>query len=121
MQLQSLFAPLSKADTPFASTPASIHSCIYPSVRTLAVEVAPAVRTILRGDMEMELERRKKSSLLSKGGKKRTTRAARLAGEGGDRRRRERWFRGLDADVVAMSAGVGWEGVKKDGDVEVEG
>jgi hypothetical protein len=122
MQLQDLFAPLSKAETLFASSPATLHSCIYPSLRTLAVDVAPAVRTILRGDIEMEKTRRKTCSLLSKGGKRRTTRAARLAGEGGDRKRRERWFRNLGADVVGKSAGEGWElalAAKEEEDVEM--
>jgi len=107
MQLQDLFAPLTKAETMFATTPATIHSSIYPSARLLATEVASWVRSILRYDVAMEKERRKASSLLSVGGKRRT-RAARLAVEGGDRRRKERWLRCLGADVISRSSGEGW-------------
>lgn len=58
--------------------------------------------------MAVEKERRRKASnLLSMGGK-RKTRAARLALEGRDRRRKQRWLRGLGADVLKRSAGDGW-------------
>ncbi|KAA8914863.1 P-loop containing nucleoside triphosphate hydrolase protein [Sphaerosporella brunnea] len=108
MTMQNLFAPLSKAETMFASTPATLHSSIYPSLTMLTVGIAPWVRNILRRDIAMEKERRKASNLLSMGGKRRT-RAARLAVEGGDRMRKERHFRALGADVVACSAGEDWE------------
>lgn len=119
MQLQNLFSPLSKAEIMFASTPATTHSSIYPSLRTLATEVAPYVRSILRYDIAMEKERRKASNLLSLGGK-RKTRAARLAVEGGDRRRKERWLHGLGADVVGRSAGEDWEAQPEEEDSEMQ-
>jgi len=106
MQMQSLFAPLSKETGP-GSKPVTTHSSIYPSLRPLATEVAPQVRNILRHDIAMEKEHRNAINLLSLSGK-RTTRTARLAVEGNNRRRKERWLRGLGADVVERSAGEGW-------------
>ncbi|KAI5812672.1 hypothetical protein BZA77DRAFT_137850 [Pyronema omphalodes] len=106
LEIQSLFSPLSKADTISASTPATIHSSIYPSVRLLTTEVAPWVRSILRYDVAMEKERRKGGRLL---GGRRKTRAARLATEGGSRGgRKERWFAKLGADVLTRTGNEEW-------------
>ena len=119
LQLQDLFAPLSRTETIYTSAPATTtttaHSCVFPSARLLATEVAPWVRSILRYDVAVEKERRQKASnLLSMGGK-RKTRAARLALEGRDRGRKQRWLRGLGADVLKRSAGDGWPDEKDKG------
>jgi len=68
--------------------------------------------------MDIEKMRRETSSLLSAGGK-RQTRAARNAVEGGNRARRQRWLRGMGAEVVARSAGEGWVSIRRDGAAEV--
>lgn len=87
-------------------------------------EAAPYVRSIFRYDLAKEEERKATSGLLSQGGngKRRITRAARVAEEGGDRGRKERWFRGLNAKLVARSGGEGWGvGIKTKAQLEKSG
>ncbi|KAI5807025.1 hypothetical protein EDC01DRAFT_608941 [Geopyxis carbonaria] len=108
MDYQALFTPLSKLEAVFASTMPTAHSSIFPAMYKLAVEISPWVRFIIRNDIKLEKQRRDTGKLLSAGGKQRTTRAARLALAGGSREKKERWLRGLGANVL-KSAGENWD------------
>lgn len=108
IEYQDLFAPLSKLETLFASTMPTAHSSIFPALDKLVVEIAPWVRYIIRNDIKLEKQRRDTSKLLGAGGKKRTTRASRLALAGRSRGTKERWLRGLGANIL-KSAGDNWD------------
>ena len=68
---------------------------------TIAIDVAPYVRSIVAYDLRLEQQRDELFGLQGK--KSRSTRAARAAAEGGDKAstRRERWFPG-DLDLAAV-------------------
>lgn len=96
----------------------STSSYLDPSVfdgtlRNIAVDVAPYIRSIVAFERELQKQRQKLSGLLSQGGTKRgrKTRAAHAALEGASRStvRRDKWF---DADLngvlVMLTAGEGW-------------
>lgn len=85
---------------------------------SIAIDVAPYVRSIVSYDTKLQQQRLKLSNLLSKGGKgnsnkrMRTTRAALSAMEGGSRSttRAERWFKAdLNSHLVMRTSGHGWE------------
>jgi DNA polymerase III delta prime subunit len=81
---------------------------------SIALDIAPYVRSIVRYDEDLAEHRDQLNTLLSdgRGAKKaRTTRAARSALEGGQRAstRREKWFVGeLDVEAILATAGEGW-------------
>ncbi|KAK4250621.1 hypothetical protein C7999DRAFT_11621 [Corynascus novoguineensis] len=107
------------------NSPLQPVSYLEPSVfdRTLkliALDVAPYVRSIVAYDSHLQKQRVKLSSLVGQGGKgfksskrMRTTRAALSALEGGPRSttRAERWFKAdINPYLVAKTAGKGWGG-----------
>ncbi|KAK4239595.1 hypothetical protein C8A03DRAFT_14057 [Achaetomium macrosporum] len=119
MDFAFAFDPIAIADT---SSPQPV-SYLDPSVfdRTLkliALDVAPYVRSIVAYDSKLQQQRLKLSSLMSEGGRRtqgskrmRTTRSALSALEGGSRisTRGEKWFKSdLNPYLVAKTAGKGW-------------
>jgi hypothetical protein len=72
------------------------------TLKVLAVDVAPYVRSIVSSDMRLQEARG-----LNKGKRMRTTRAAFSALEGGMRSttRREEYFKGLDVEKVMWTGG----------------
>lgn len=83
------------------------------TMRNIALDVAPYVRSIVTFEKDLQKQRQNLSSLMSQGGKKRmrNTRASNAALEGGSRSttRRERWFNSnLNGVLVMRTAGEGW-------------
>ncbi|KAI0834533.1 P-loop containing nucleoside triphosphate hydrolase protein [Hypoxylon sp. FL0890] len=84
------------------------------TMRTISLDIAPYVRSIVAYDQRLQQERLSRSSLLSEGGKKRmrTTRSAYSALEGGSRSitRREKYFSAdINPHLVMRTGGKGWE------------
>ncbi|KAL2195455.1 hypothetical protein P885DRAFT_40797 [Corynascus similis CBS 632.67] len=111
------------------NSPLQPVSYLEPSVfdRTLkliALDVAPYVRSIVAYDSHLQKQRVKLSTLVSEGGKgskgskrMRTTRAALSALEGGPRSttRAERWFKAdINPYLVGKTAGKGWGGFEEE-------
>lgn len=98
-----------KANTPSAHLGASV---LDGTLRSIAIDVAPYVRSIVAFEKELQKQRQKLSSLLSQGGKRmRKTRASHAALEGGSRSttRRDKWFdANLNGYLVMRTAGEGW-------------
>lgn len=114
----------------FQSTSSSDPSVFDRTTSTIAVDVAPYIRSIVAYDAKLQQERARLSNLLSEGGRKskrlRTTRSALSALEGGARKttRSERYFRvplnphlvnrtGLQSWQDAVAAGMGEMGAKE--------
>lgn len=104
------------------SNPGLLQSAFDVPLETIALDLAPYVRSIVQHDQALE-EQRERLNLLTSDGRKakraRTTRAARSALEGGQRAttRRERWFRtkDLDFDAVLATGGRDWPRVTGSG------
>ncbi|KAF2158528.1 hypothetical protein M409DRAFT_61573 [Zasmidium cellare ATCC 36951] len=108
------FDPVSAPAEVSLSYPGMLQSTFDGPLETIAVDLAPYVRSIVQHDQALE-EQRDRLNLLTSDGRQakraRTTRAARSALEGGQRAttRRERWFtRDLDFNAVLATAGKGW-------------
>lgn len=105
-------------------TTSSVTSYLDPSVfdgtmRNIALDVAPYVRSIVAFETELQKQRQKLSSLVSQGGKKRmrNTRASHAALEGGSRSttRRDKWFNSdLNSILVMRTGGNGWADVARE-------
>ncbi|KAI1134830.1 P-loop containing nucleoside triphosphate hydrolase protein [Hypoxylon sp. FL0543] len=89
------------------------------TMRTISLDVAPYVRSIVAYDQRLQQERLSRGSLLSEGGqpgrkRMRTTRSAYSALEGGSRSRtrRERYFSAdINPHMVMRTGGKGWDAV----------
>ena len=86
------------------------------SLRTICMDVAPYIRSIISYDLQLEHERARLNDLLSdssrQGKRQRTTRASRAALEGGHKSstRRERWFPvDLDSSLIMRTGGQDWQ------------
>ncbi|KAF1345866.1 hypothetical protein BDV97DRAFT_359274 [Delphinella strobiligena] len=111
-------AAFSQALDALADQPVTTNYFNYTSMdgpfKTIAVEVAPYVRSIAAYDLALEPQRARLGGEegLATSKKMRTTRAARSALEGGQRSltRRERWFTDIDLDLgmVLETGGEGW-------------
>lgn len=94
------FNPIAEAERNAVQSASSLeHSVFDRTTSTIAVDVAPFVRSIVAYDAKLQEERARLSNLLSEGGRKgkrlRTTRSALSALEGGARKttRPEKYFR----------------------------
>lgn len=108
------FDPISAPAETTLSSQGLLVSAFDGPLNTLALDLAPYVRSIVQHDQALE-EQRGRLDLLTSDGRTakraRTTRAARSALEGGQRAttRRERWFtKDLDFDAVLATGGKGW-------------
>jgi hypothetical protein len=94
------FDPIAEPDRNTVQSVSSLEPSVFDrTTRTIAVDVAPYVRSIVAYDAKLQQERARLSNLLSEGGRKgkrlRTTRSALSALEGGARKttRPEKYFR----------------------------
>jgi hypothetical protein len=94
------FDPIAEAEKNTVQTASSLEYSVFDrTTTTIAVDVAPYVRSIVAYDVKLQQERARLSNLLSEGGRKgkrlRTTRSALSALEGGARKttRPEKYFR----------------------------
>lgn len=111
-------AAFSQALDALADQPVTTNYFNYTSMdgpfKTIAVEIAPYVRSIAAYDLALESQRARLGGGdgMATSKKMRTTRAARSALEGGQRSltRRERWFKDIDLDLgmVLETGGEGW-------------
>ncbi|KAI1465136.1 P-loop containing nucleoside triphosphate hydrolase protein [Daldinia caldariorum] len=89
------------------------------TMKTISLDIAPYVRSIVAYDQRLQQERISRSSLLSEGGqpgrkRMRTTRSAYSAIEGGTRAsiRRERYFTAdINPHLVMRTGGSGWDAI----------
>ena len=87
-------------------------------ITTIALDIAPYIRSIVSYDIRLEEQRLRLSTLLSQAGRNgkrlRTTRASRAALEGGSKAdtRRERWFpKSTNFTLVLETGGTEWQKV----------
>ncbi|KAK3301675.1 uncharacterized protein B0T15DRAFT_320928 [Chaetomium strumarium] len=131
MDFALAFDPIATPDT---SAPQPV-SFLDPSVfdrtlRLIALDVAPYVRSIVAYDSKLQEQRLKLSSLMSEGGRRshgakrmRTTRSALSALEGGSRTttRGEKWFKAnINPYLVAKTAGKGWDASQSQAEETIE-
>uniref|UniRef100_A0A2D3UQC1 AAA+ ATPase domain-containing protein n=1 Tax=Ramularia collo-cygni TaxID=112498 RepID=A0A2D3UQC1_9PEZI len=96
------------------NNPGLMQSVFDGTMKTITLDLAPYVRSIVQYDKALEEQRARLSLLNSEGRsskRQRTTRAARSALEGGQRAstRRERWFaKELDLEAVLATGGEDW-------------
>nr|OQO29519.1 hypothetical protein B0A51_02611 [Rachicladosporium sp. CCFEE 5018] len=110
------FAPLDILANPTSSSSTipgiSLEQSIFDGTfRTLAVDLAPYVRSIVRFDLALEEQRNALTGAVATSKRPRTTRAARSALEGSQRSstRHERWFdKKLDLQGVLATGGKNW-------------
>ncbi|OQO14652.1 hypothetical protein B0A48_00033 [Cryoendolithus antarcticus] len=110
------FAPLDILANPTSSSSTipgiGLEQSIFDGTfRTLAVDLAPYVRSIVRFDLALEEQRNALTGAVATSKRSRTTRAARSALEGSQRSstRRERWFdKKLDLQGVLATGGKNW-------------
>jgi hypothetical protein len=114
------FDPISEPEKSSLHTTGTLEaSCFDRTLKLIALDVAPFVRSIVAFDARLAKDRLRLSNLLSQGGsakgpktkRMRTTRAAMSALEGGVRSttRRERYFGpGLNAHLVLRTGGKSW-------------
>ncbi|KAI9883572.1 MAG: hypothetical protein M1823_004670 [Watsoniomyces obsoletus] len=111
------FDPISEPASKRAAAPSTTlqASEFDRPLRIITEDLAPYVRAIIRGDLQVAEERRRRRELSDDGGRNakrtRTTRASRSAFEGGDRSnmRRERWFkRDIDPMLVLKTGSEAW-------------
>lgn len=108
------FDVLASSDKTMSSVTSSLDPSVFDgTMRNIALDVAPYVRSIVTFEAELQKQRQKLSSLVSQGGKKRmrNTRASHAALEGGSRSttRREKWFNSdLNGILVMRTAGDSW-------------
>jgi hypothetical protein len=101
----------SVSESALSATPGIVQSVFDGPMVSLALDLAPYVRTIVQYDKALEEQRERLSLLITDGRsskRARTTRAARSALEGGQRAftRKERWFpKELDMDAVLATGG----------------
>lgn len=96
------------------NNPGLMQSVFDGTLKTITLDLAPYVRSIVQFDKALEEQRARLSLLASEGRsskRQRTTRAARSALEGGQRAttRKERWFsKDLDLEAVLATGGEEW-------------
>lgn len=115
------FDVLAASDKTLSAATTHLDLSIFDStMRNIALDVAPYVRSIVNFERDLQMQRQKLSSLMSRGGKKRmrNTRASHAALEGGSRSttRRDRWFSSdLNGILVMRTAGEGWADAAREG------
>lgn len=111
------FDPIAEPEKTIFQSSSSLDPSVFDRVTsTIAIDVAPYVRSIVAHDAKLQQERARLSNLLSEGGRKgkrlRTTRSALSALEGGTRRttRPERYFRvPLNPHLVSRTGLQSWQ------------
>lgn len=108
------FDILAASEKPASAAASSLEPSVFDgSMRSIALDVAPYVRSIVTFEKGLQKQRQKLSTLMSLGGTKRmrNTRASHAALEGGSRSttRRDKWFNSSLNDVLVLrTAGEGW-------------
>ena len=119
------FDPIAAPETSSLQSASYLEPSVFDrTLKLIALDVAPYVRSIVAYESHLQKQRLKMSNLVSEGGKgtqgskrMRTTRAALSALEGGSRSatRGERWFKAdMNPYLVAKTAGEGWNGFGAD-------
>lgn len=108
------FDILAASEKPASAAASSLEPSVFDgAMRSIALDVAPFVRSIVTYEKGLQKQRQKLSTLMSQGGTKRmrNTRASHAALEGGSRSttRRDKWFSSALNDVLVLrTAGEGW-------------
>lgn len=109
------FDPIATSDElSLNNNPGLMQSVFDGTLKTITLDLAPYVRSIVQSDKALEEQRARLNLLTSEGRsskRQRTTRAARSALEGGQRAttRKERWFaKELDLEAVLATGGKDW-------------